>query len=273
MELMHQIFIGSTYEDLIEERSKVIEAIMRMEKHPICMEYFNASSQKSWDFVQEKLKKSDCYLLILAGKYGTIDEKTKLGFTHKEFNYAKKNNIPILPFLHKNIEELPKSKTETEANKIKLLKKFVEEVKGMKECNFWSDKNELALEITTSLSEHFKNPSPNVIEYIELYNLKNKGENDFNHNFSDGAVDKLLEVIDKASKYNIHFLIDDCATLLLNMKRNWNGVPLMIRKNHKQKYLSILNNNNINFNGKEEIIDMIYSATEREQDIGEFTEY
>ncbi len=35
-----------------------------------------------------------------------------IGFTEKEYNYASKQGIPVVPFLHKNPDNLPRGKTE-----------------------------------------------------------------------------------------------------------------------------------------------------------------
>ena len=43
MEKKYQVFVSSTYEDLQEERKKVMEALLQMNCFPVGMEYFNAS--------------------------------------------------------------------------------------------------------------------------------------------------------------------------------------------------------------------------------------
>lgn len=43
MDKKYQVFVSSTYEDLQEERKKVMEALLQMNCFPVGMEYFNAS--------------------------------------------------------------------------------------------------------------------------------------------------------------------------------------------------------------------------------------
>ena len=45
MEKKYQVFVSSTYEDLQEERKKVMEALLQMNCFPVGMEYFNVMVQ------------------------------------------------------------------------------------------------------------------------------------------------------------------------------------------------------------------------------------
>jgi hypothetical protein len=47
------------------------------------------------------LDRSDYYVVITAGRYGSIASDW-LSYTEKEFEYAKSKGIPILAFPHKN---------------------------------------------------------------------------------------------------------------------------------------------------------------------------
>ena len=49
MEKKYQIFISSTYKDLIEARSKVRDAILSMMHFPVGMEMFNAADEEQWE--------------------------------------------------------------------------------------------------------------------------------------------------------------------------------------------------------------------------------
>ena len=46
MEKKYQVFISSTYKDLIEARSKVRDAILSMMHFPVGMEMFNAADEE-----------------------------------------------------------------------------------------------------------------------------------------------------------------------------------------------------------------------------------
>ena len=56
MEKKYQIFISSTYKDLIEARSKVRDAILSMMHFLVGMEMFNAADEEQWEIIQETEK-------------------------------------------------------------------------------------------------------------------------------------------------------------------------------------------------------------------------
>ena len=49
MEKKYQIFISSTYTDLIEERKKVRDTILNMLHFPVGMEVFGAADEEQWE--------------------------------------------------------------------------------------------------------------------------------------------------------------------------------------------------------------------------------
>ena len=102
MEKKYQIFISSTYKDLIEARSKVRDAILSMMHFPVGMEMFNAADEEQWEIIQETIDSSDYYVLILGQRYGSVIESGSdagISYTEKEFRYAREKKIPILVFI------------------------------------------------------------------------------------------------------------------------------------------------------------------------------
>ena len=73
MEKKYQIFISSTYKDLIEARSKVRDAILSMMHFPVGMEMFNAADEEQWEIIQETIDSSDYYVLILGQRYRMLE--------------------------------------------------------------------------------------------------------------------------------------------------------------------------------------------------------
>ena len=114
MEKFFHVFVSSTYSDLIDERKKVSEAVAKAGFVAEGMEIFPASSQKQMDFIERVIDRCDYYILIVAGRYGSVSEDG-LSYTEKEFRYAKSKGIPVLAFLRGEVDELPKSKTESDA--------------------------------------------------------------------------------------------------------------------------------------------------------------
>ena len=155
MEKRYQVFVSSTYEDLIEERNEVIQALLELDCIPTGMEYFPAADETQWDFIKRLIEESDYYIVIIAGKYGSVDEKG-ISYTQKEYEYAIKCGIPTIAFLHSDIEDLKSSKTEKDNDKIEKLEKFKSSVKK-KLCKFWQSPQELGAVVSRSISQAKKN--------------------------------------------------------------------------------------------------------------------
>lgn len=87
MEKRYQVFVSSTYQDLIPERIEVIQALLELDCIPCGMEYFPAADETQWDFIKKLIDESDYYIVVIAGKYGSVDETGK-SYTQKEYEYA-----------------------------------------------------------------------------------------------------------------------------------------------------------------------------------------
>jgi hypothetical protein len=97
----YQVFVSSTYTDLIEERAAVTSCLLDNDCIPVGMEQFPAMPMSQWEYITKMIDSSDYYLLILAGRYGFIDSKSGLSYTEKEFQYALEQGIPVLAFYKK----------------------------------------------------------------------------------------------------------------------------------------------------------------------------
>ena len=73
MDKKYQFFISSTFEDLKEERKKVMDTILSMNQFPAGMEMFSAADEEQWQIIKETIDVSDYYILIVGMKYGSIE--------------------------------------------------------------------------------------------------------------------------------------------------------------------------------------------------------
>lgn len=95
-----QIFVSSTYTDLIDERQAVNQALLSMGKCiPAGMELFAGSSKPPWNLITQALDDTDYLILILGSRYGDIAPGEKLSYTEREYEYARSLDIPVIPFL------------------------------------------------------------------------------------------------------------------------------------------------------------------------------
>lgn len=93
-----QIFISSTYTDLVKARSKTSEIILSMYQFPIGMEMFSAGNSDQWTLIKRTIDISDYYLLLIGHRYGSLTEEG-ISYTEKEYNYACEKGIPIMAFI------------------------------------------------------------------------------------------------------------------------------------------------------------------------------
>ena len=105
MDKRYQVFISSTYSDLKEERSKVMQTVMSLDCIPSGMELFSAIDSEQLEFIKKIIDDCDYYILIIGGKYGSMTEDG-ISYTEQEYNYAVSKGIPVLAFLHNNVNQL-----------------------------------------------------------------------------------------------------------------------------------------------------------------------
>ena len=151
MEKKYQVFVSSTYEDLQEERKSVMEALLQMNCFPVGMEYFNASDESQWEVIKSLIDECDYYVLIVAGRYGSIEESTGKSYTQKEYEYALEIGVPIISFLYKDVSTLPRGKTESDPLLEKKLEEFKDNVKKHL-CKFWDSADSLTSQVILSLN-------------------------------------------------------------------------------------------------------------------------
>ena len=149
MERKHQVFVSSTYKDLVEERKEVIHALLELDCIPAGMELFPATDEDAWSLIKEVIDDCDYYLLIIAGKYGSVNSEG-IGYTEMEFDYAINQNKPVMCFVHESIEDLKVSKVETSDQAKERLDTFRNKAQE-KHCKFWVSAHDLGGKVSRSL--------------------------------------------------------------------------------------------------------------------------
>lgn len=150
----YQVFVSSTYEDLKEERTEVLHALLELDCIPCGMEYFPVSDESQWQYIKGLIEMCDYYLLIVGGRYGSLDDKGT-GYTEKEYRYAVSKNIPVIAFIHSSPEKLPVNRTDDDAIKKKKLQEFKKLVQK-KLCKQWETKEQLGALASRSMIQLIK---------------------------------------------------------------------------------------------------------------------
>lgn len=138
----YQVFVSSTFRDLVDERQQLIQALLTIGCFPIAMEYFPASYERQWEYIQPLIKSSDFFICLVGGKYGSCCPLTGISYTQREYEHAISCGVPIAAFFHEAPHELPAGMTEeTDTGKQKLAR-FIELVK-LRLCKGWKTKDQL----------------------------------------------------------------------------------------------------------------------------------
>lgn len=149
-----QIFISSTYTDLVKARSKTSEIILSMYQFPIGMEMFSAGNSDQWTLIKRTIDISDYYLLLIGHRYGSLTEEG-ISYTEKEYNYACEKGIPIMAFIRNRDVATRPSERESDQIKVSKLNSFIEKAKKSRVCDFWETEEDLASMIPVALMKQF----------------------------------------------------------------------------------------------------------------------
>src|ERR1051325_1908911 len=154
MDKRYQVFVSSTYEDLKEEREKVIQALLELDCIPSGMELFPAADEDQWTLIKKVIDDCDYYIVIIGGRYGSI-AASGTRYTQMEYEYALSKGKPILRFINRNPDSIPVSKADRSAHSRAKLEKFRQELK-QKMCSYWESPDELGSKVKSSLIKLIK---------------------------------------------------------------------------------------------------------------------
>ena len=202
-EKKYQIFISSTFKDLSEERRLIAKSVLDLGHIPAAMEYFPAIDDEQLKYIKRIIDQCDYYVLVIAGKYGSQDEKG-VSYTEREYDYAKSKGKFVLGFPFHDITKLPRDATEDDTLIAAKLKKFREKVMKGRLVRLWEDDRDLDNKVTKALSVAFnefpqggwvrtpENSSENLLS--EINNLRK--ENDKLKSLISNANDEIKPFFD-----------------------------------------------------------------------------
>jgi hypothetical protein len=150
--IKYQIFVSSTFEDLKEERSQVIRAILEMGHIPVGMEMFSAADEEQWKIITRQIDETDYYVVIVGNRYGSMTGG--VSYTEKEYDYAIAKGIPALGFIVDSCVEPLAKNVEKEDEKIASLAKFHAKVK-QRPVGFWKTADDLHGKVSIALMKAF----------------------------------------------------------------------------------------------------------------------
>lgn len=148
-----QIFVSSTYIDLISVRNKLITRLIKEGYIVIGMEDFFSRPYSQWEHIEREISESDYYVLILGHRYGSIDEESQISYTEKEFHYAKSIGVSTLVFdLSKKFEGLDIDHFEDNPEKLAKLQNFRKTAHGLLGTVALTNQSDLEQSVVTSVN-------------------------------------------------------------------------------------------------------------------------
>lgn len=90
-----QVFVSSTFQDLIEERQAAVSAILKAGHIPAGMELFTSGDKSQMETIKKWIDESDVYMLVLGGRYGSLEPSSGVSYTELEYDYAVEQEKPL----------------------------------------------------------------------------------------------------------------------------------------------------------------------------------
>ncbi len=152
----YQVFVSSTFTDLVDERRDAIRNILDLGHIPAGMEGFPAVGVDQLEYIKKVIDQCDYYLLIVGGRYGSMDAEG-VSFTEREFDYAVEKGKFVVAFVHGNPSDITFGKSEASPKIRKALKNFIKNkaTRG-RMVKFWKDRGDLEKLVLTSLANAFR---------------------------------------------------------------------------------------------------------------------
>lgn len=221
------IFISSTYEDLKEERQALVGVALENNFIPVGMEQFHAAPTRQWNVITKMIDECDFYLLVIGGRYGSIDEEAGISYTEKEYNYAKDKRLPVLVLIKEPsaIVESEKDAGEDKYDKMQRLDKFRERVKNDKNTvDFFTDLNNLMYKASSTFSKAINYADDNAgwVRYrdiVDIINEEAEGRNKINAEVVEHQQNMLEDMKKMFSQFGSRL------AELENNKLTWGEIP------------------------------------------------
>jgi hypothetical protein len=151
-----QVFVSSTFTDLTQERQAAVEAILTAGHIPAGMELFTSGDESQMEVINQWIDESDVYLLILGGRYGSVEPRTGKSYTHLEYEYALNKGKPLFacvvtePAQEKRVREYGTSVVEPDhPQKLREFRALV----LTRMVKFWDDFKDIKIAISETLAQ------------------------------------------------------------------------------------------------------------------------
>ena len=192
-----QVFVSSTYIDLIEERQAAVEAILDAGHIPAGMELFKAGKSQM-KTIQKWIDESDVYMLILGRRYGSIEEESGLSYTELEYRYALSKNMPVFTIILDDSFLFTKAASKGkdtifEKDNTKKYDTFKEYVKT-KVVKFVTNIDQIPSKIHSQLNDILNDSDYNLVGWVRLSNIPITSSDNVQSKIGKYTYSELIEI-------------------------------------------------------------------------------
>lgn len=150
----YQVFVSSTFRDLVDERQDTIRNILDLNHIPAGMELFPAADVEQLSYIKKVIDECDYYLLIVGGRYGSLDADG-VSFTEREYDYAVETGKFVIAFVHGEPEEISVRNSDVKPELAEALNAFRAKIMNGRLVRAWSNRQDLQLVVLKSLMHAF----------------------------------------------------------------------------------------------------------------------
>jgi hypothetical protein len=160
MNKKYQVFISSTFSDLVQERQDAIRSVLDLGHIPSGMEAFQAADIEQFKYIKKVVDECDYYVLVIGARYGSTDA-AGVSFTEKEYDYAVEQKKTVLAFIHGNPSAIAVAKADIDPALAAKLEAFRKKVSTGRLVQFWTSRENLESKVIKALAKAF-NDAPGV---------------------------------------------------------------------------------------------------------------
>ena len=147
-----RVFVCSTFADLSDERSAVLDAIRRLQLQHDSMEFFGARANQPLETCLEEVRRSNVLVVIVGHRYGTLAPNLGISFSEAEYREGQRLGKPSLVYMRdESVPILPKY-MERDSAKLSLLEAWKSALQERHTVANFRESTDLALQVAADLS-------------------------------------------------------------------------------------------------------------------------
>ena len=146
------VFLCSTYEDLTDERDKILQAIRKLQLQYDSMEFFGARSHQPIETCLREVRHSDFLVVVVGHRYGTLVPEREISFSEAEYMEGYKIGKPCLVYIRSDDTPVLPKFVEREPENLRRLERWKSELCDRHTVAPFSDSHDLALQVSADIS-------------------------------------------------------------------------------------------------------------------------